>query len=613
MDERSDAAAPERPDGEPLKGASESWLAEAGSVVVAAAESMWRQARDREHRDWPPTWLKLFIVLAATVVLAIVVVPLMRGIGIGVAKLTGWGREQALARVVLDPVNRYLNEHAAALPVDADTLWWTWWLTGGVLVLFSAFRSLGARIGWVLYGAAGTAMITAGTATSGRWIAGGVGGLCWCLLSIPVLRRPPTAPAITVVGPAPAATGPAADRPNGPPTRAADAATNGPADSPPDDDDVAWAAQMYEVLLRRERLATRSTQRWTATTHGANGFTAVADDGRRAAGIAISTEAVHEMLAGLSDPPGQRPRIDWTTTPPAAPHTRRVNYDDLQTPDAIHDFVRRNRNVLAQLIDVLQERRETWPTEKSELRTRIDERATALNLGCPLASAASSFMPEPAGPDTFGTIALNDWVPIDTIIAGGGAASWNDFATHRPRIVGMIIQKLLTADDPQQALLEILADGGHLYLSRYHGPAGPIHVITINGTHRTHALRLLDVSLIAAEVTVDALPPRIDVFSTSNSDGWGEDRHHGPTEALWRALMDRDLLTGRIVNAGFDAVLEPYRVTAPWLLCSPRDAAATSAAYERLYPGALGIPIEAMGGPAQWCRWLLDDPFPSHR
>jgi hypothetical protein len=71
--------------------------------------------------------------------------------------------------------------------------------------------------------------------------------------------------------------------------------------------------------------------------------------------------------------------------------------------------------------------------------------------------------------------------------------------------VPLIIQKLLTAPDPGNALAEILTDDGHVYLTRHPGPAGPIYRLTVNCTHRTHALRLLGVRVVAAEVTISSL------------------------------------------------------------------------------------------------------------
>ncbi|MGW4499134.1 hypothetical protein ACWENR_11030 [Micromonospora sp. NPDC004336] len=575
-------------------------------MVTALAQSMWQQALDREREGWPPWWLPLFAVLLATALLGLLIVPLIRVLvvwaGGGIAELAAWGHDQAFARIILDPVRDYLASHAAGLPVSGNTLWWTWCVAGVVLLLFSLFRSAGARIGWTLYGAGSAAMVAAGTGGPGRWIAAGICGLWWSLLSIPALsRRRQRVPAMPVASPA--ETVAAVPTPRGAGGFGLDHVA-GESDAP--EDDATWAAGLYEVLLRREHLARPGAERWSATTHAANGFSAIAEDGRRAAGIAISGEAVRELLAGLSTPYGARPEVGWTTAPPVVPRRRRMDYDDLQEPDAIHEFVAGSTDVLLRLAALLHERRTEWPVDRMRLQEKITARATALNRAAPLVRGAS-YSPEDRSHDDFGLVAINDWVATDTIV-GGNASAWNDFASHRPQQVQLIIGKLLTAPDPGQALAEILTDDGHVHLTRHPGPAGPIHEITTNGTHRTHALRLLGVPLIAAEVTVEPLPLKVSVFSASASNGWGEGRHHGPTAALWHALIDRGLLTGRISGNGFQATLEPHQVAAPWLLCCPRDAAAISAAYDRLHPGALGIPPEAMAGTAQWCQWLLGDP-----
>ncbi|MBQ1076820.1 hypothetical protein KBX06_27265 [Micromonospora sp. C31] len=610
--EKDDQVVAER-DTAPSASTSGTPLTQVRSMVTALAQSMWQQALDREREGWPPWWLPLFAVLLAAAILGLLIVPLIRVVlwwaGAGIAELAAWGHELAYARIILDPVRDYLASHAAGLPVSGNALWWTWCFAGVVLLLFSLFRSAGARIGWTLYGAGSAAMVAAGTGGPGRWIAAGICGLWWSLLSIPGLSRrrqrvlavpvpaPPATPAQTVTAvPTPRVAGglgleQAADENDAP------------------DDDATWAAGLYEVLIRREHQARPSTERWSATTHASNGFTAIAEDGRRAAGIAISGEAVRELLAGLSTPVGARPEVGWTTAPPAVPRDRRMDYDDLQEPGSIHEFVAGSPDILARLAGLLQERRSQWPVDLMQMQEKIIAKAATLDRASPLVRGAS-YSPEDRCHDDFGLVALNDWVATDTIV-GGNASFWNDFASHRPQQVQLIIRKLLTAPDPGRALAEILTDDGHVHLTRYPGPAGPIHEITVNGTHRTHALRLLGVPLIAAEVTVQPLPLRLAVFSASATNGWGEGRHHGPTEALWRALIDRGLLTGRISGKGFQATLEPHQVTAPWLLCCPRDAAAISAAYDRLHPGALGIPAEAMSGPAQWCQWLLGDPCPT--
>ncbi|MFD6757467.1 MULTISPECIES: hypothetical protein [Micromonospora] len=554
----------------------------------------------------------MFAVLLAAAFLGLLIVPLIRVLlwwtGGRITDLAAWGQDHAYARIVIDPVRNYLASHAAGLPVNGNSLWWTWCSAGLVLLLFSLFRSVGARIGWTLYGAGSAAMVAAGSGGPGRWIAAGICVLWWSLLSIPALswRRqrvlavpvpPPPAPPAQTVTAAPT------------PRVAGGVSLEQAEDENAPDDGATWAAGLYEVLIRREHLARPGTERWSATTHASNGFSAIAEDGRRAAGIALSGEAVRELLAGLSTPTGARPQVGWTTAPPTVPRSRRMDYDDLQEPGSIHEFVAGSTDILARLAALLQERRNQWPVDRMQLQEKITARAATLNRASPLVRGAS-YSPEDRSHDDFGLVAINDWVSTDTIV-GGNATCWNDFASHRPQQVQLIIGKLLTAPDPGRALAEILTDDGHVHLTQYPGPAGPIHEITTNGTHRTHALRLLGVPLIAAEVTVQPLPLRVTVFSASSTNGWGEGRHHGPTPALWRALINRGLLIGRISGKGFQATLELHQVAAPWLLSCPRDAAAISAAYDRRYPGALGIPVEAMSGPAQWCQWLLGDPCPT--
>ncbi|MEU6205368.1 hypothetical protein ABZ814_17525 [Micromonospora musae] len=597
----------------PVPASSHTAVTQLRQMLAALARSMWQQARDREREGWPPWWLTLVAALVVAAVLGLLVVPLLRTLlrwaGARAADLAGWGHEYTYARIVLDPVRNYLTSHATGLPVDGTTLWWTWCLAGATLLVLSLFRSVGARIGWALYGASSAAMVAIGTVGPGRWIAAGICCLWWSLLSIPALSRRRARPlGVPAPGPAaapvPQATTVPAPREPGNSRSAPDEEDEHP------DDDAAWAAGLYEVLVRRERLAPPAPQRWSATTHGSNGFTATCDDGRRAAGIAVSGEAVRELLAGLSAPPGARPEVTWTTAPPAVPRNRRMHYDDLQEPAPIRQFVIDSTDTLTHLAGVLRERREQWPVDRVQLQEKIIAQAAALNRSYPLVAGAS-YIPESVGlHDDFGMIALHDWVATDTIV-GGNASSWNDFAGHRPNQVPLIIGKLLVAPDPARALAEILTDDGHVHLTRHFGPAGPIHVVTINGTHRTHALRLLGVPMVAAEVTVEPLPLRLAVFSASATDGWGRGRHHGPTAKLWRALIDRGLLTGLIIGTGFQAVLELHDVAAPWLISSPRDAAAISAAYDRLHPGALGIPAEAMSGPEQWCQWLLGTPWPT--
>jgi hypothetical protein len=72
--------------------------------------------------------------------------------------------------------------------------------------------------------------------------------------------------------------------------------------------------------------------------------------------------------------------------------------------------------------------------------------------------------------------------------------------------------------------------------------------------------------------------------------------------SIWRGLIDRGLLLGDIVRTDQGAALQPYQVAAPWLLLSPRRPAIVSERYQRIYPGALGIPPAAFASVDAWYR-----------
>jgi hypothetical protein len=133
---------------------------------------------------------------------------------------------------------------------------------------------------------------------------------------------------------------------------------------------------------------------------------------------------------------------------------------------------------------------------------------------------------------------------------------------------------------------------------------GPLHEVGGNGTHRTHAMRLLDVPQIAAEVYVPSLPLKL-----STADVLTDRSDRPPMADLWQALIDQNLLTGQVYQGPYHtATLEPDHIAAPWLLLAPDDAASLSAAYTRLYPGALaalGVPAAAAASGEAWTRWLL--------
>lgn len=154
----------------------------------------WQRLHQHEAVTWPPPWGPAALVLAGMAGLVLIVggllVPAVRGIAGFVIQGAEWARSTAAADIVLQPVRRYLDAHAAGLPVNDDTMWWTWCAAGTALFIAGTLRrSPAARLGWILYGAASTAMVYDAAAAPTQPVAAGITALWWTGLSVLALRR----------------------------------------------------------------------------------------------------------------------------------------------------------------------------------------------------------------------------------------------------------------------------------------------------------------------------------------------------------------------------------------------------------------------------------------
>jgi hypothetical protein len=163
--------------------------------VPVWVEDLGDWARDAARRRPDGTPGPLVIaggLLAGAVLLFGVVIPVVAGLAHAVRGGTehawSWAVGWQLPRVVTDPVRHYLDTHSAGLPVSADVVWSAWAITGVVLLVLAACRSVGARIGWVLFGTTTAAMVYAGTVEPDRFTAAGVAVVGWSLLSVVALR-----------------------------------------------------------------------------------------------------------------------------------------------------------------------------------------------------------------------------------------------------------------------------------------------------------------------------------------------------------------------------------------------------------------------------------------
>ncbi|WP_051901048.1 helix-turn-helix domain-containing protein [Streptomyces aureus] len=153
----------------------------------------WLDARRREVADamtgpWRQTalWIKTVVVISAFLVLTSATGALLSALSSHAAK--AWNGS-GLTATVDQPVRTYLDAHTAGLPVTATTLHLVWVASGAGLLAFSFLTgTFGARLTWILWGAATTAMVWSGTPDPARPVAAGLALIAWGIASIPGLR-----------------------------------------------------------------------------------------------------------------------------------------------------------------------------------------------------------------------------------------------------------------------------------------------------------------------------------------------------------------------------------------------------------------------------------------
>ncbi|WP_105973640.1 hypothetical protein [Streptomyces geranii] len=93
-----------------------------------------------------------------------------------------------LRGVIDNPVRSYIGQNSAGLAVPASALYAFWQLAGLLGLIGGCAGNTGARITWVLWGAASAAMVWAASPAGGRTVATGLAALMWALASILALR-----------------------------------------------------------------------------------------------------------------------------------------------------------------------------------------------------------------------------------------------------------------------------------------------------------------------------------------------------------------------------------------------------------------------------------------
>ncbi|MFE2471642.1 helix-turn-helix domain-containing protein [Streptomyces mirabilis] len=153
------------------------WLDARRQEVADAMTGPWRQT---------PLWIKTAVVIPAFLVLMSATGALLSALSSHVAK--SWDGS-GLTATVDRPVRAYLHAHTAGLPVTATTLHLVWVASGAGLLAFSFLTgAFGARLTWILWGAATTVMVWSGTAGPARQVAAGLAVIGWGISSIAGLR-----------------------------------------------------------------------------------------------------------------------------------------------------------------------------------------------------------------------------------------------------------------------------------------------------------------------------------------------------------------------------------------------------------------------------------------
>ncbi|WP_132370459.1 hypothetical protein [Nocardia alba] len=279
----------------------------------------------------------------------------------------------------------------------------------------------------------------------------------------------------------------------------------------------------------------------------------------------------------------------------------------------------------AQLREALVALRDQIPADGAELRRWLAQRAEVVNAEAPQVDRVAVFQGgspvrcDP-GPEFPAWSECLEWVDSQTIVSTVDRV-WGSFdrmERHR-RSLDAFCLSLRAADSAP--LLEAWIDDftiGRLrqpvQLVRVEGPAGPVHQLRADGTHRAHFARVFGLPVMAL-VKISQLPRPLIVID--HPDHPGPDAlgaGFGRVASLYMGLRARGLLEvdGDPRRPDFMDVWQLRRVCAEWMLLPPAEAAAANHAYDKVFPGALveatGLTAEQLYDPHRWARAVVLPP-----
>jgi hypothetical protein len=160
------------------------WKQEVRRACIAVGKfgrHLWREAVDTDDPHWPPPWLYISGALVVVIVLVQVGSVALAGL---LSHAGASARSSAWGQLIAAPLRAYFEHHSAGLPVSPVDLMKMWGFAGLVLFVGSLTGSLGARVGWTVFGASTCAAIYAGTPPPAQWTASGIAAFAWSGASI---------------------------------------------------------------------------------------------------------------------------------------------------------------------------------------------------------------------------------------------------------------------------------------------------------------------------------------------------------------------------------------------------------------------------------------------
>lgn len=158
----------------------------------------WEELRQAPQAGWHfmANWIKALLVLTGVCALIILLdtagdivdATLSRMADTVPATRAGTTAASELWGVIETPIRSYITEHTAGLSVSASAVYALWQLVGWFGLIGGFIGATGARLTWIVWGAASVLAVWSAAPDAGRTVATGIAVLAWTVASTLALR-----------------------------------------------------------------------------------------------------------------------------------------------------------------------------------------------------------------------------------------------------------------------------------------------------------------------------------------------------------------------------------------------------------------------------------------